>query len=84
MNLRIIITIKGNDITVDLMTPKVKKPEASTITMNDLLFDFTTKQELLIEAFELYGDILTDDEILDRCNRIWEKYLKIKKGNNNE
>ena len=78
MNLRIIITIKGNDITVDLMTPKVKKPEASPITMNDLLLDFTTKQELLIEAFEFYGDILTDDEILDRCNRIWEKYLKIK------
>jgi len=64
------------------MTPKVKKPEASPITMNDLLLDFTTKQELLIEAFEFYGDILTDDEILDRCNRIWEKYLKIKNYNN--
>lgn len=45
-------------------------------------FDFSTKQELLQKAFEYYSDQFTDDEILDKANRIWNINLEQAKQTN--
>jgi len=51
--------------------------EQRPITLNGIDLCFSSREELVRHAFELYGDILSADEILDRTNQIWEKYLKI-------
>jgi hypothetical protein len=47
----------------------IKQP----LTFGDHNFDFSTKEELLQKAFQFYGDQFTTDQILDKCNSIWNK-----------
>ena len=48
--------------------------EQRPITLNGIDLCFSSREELVRHAFELYGDILSADEILDRTNQIWEKF----------
>jgi hypothetical protein len=54
--------------------------ESSPTILDGLDLSFYSKEELVRKAFEVYSDVLSADEILDRANQIWEKYLKINKN----
>jgi hypothetical protein len=46
------------------------------ISFGILGFNFSTKNELISNAFKYYGDRFTQDQILDKCEKIWNKHLK--------
>ena len=50
------------------------------ITIDGTPVVFSSKQELLKVAFEIWSDILTSDEILDKCAMIWTKWQLANSG----
>lgn len=56
--------------------------EATFYRRNEVDYSFETKGELLKKAFNLYRDKFSTDEILDKCNWIWEKHLLLSNREN--
>lgn len=69
------VRLEMQKIMAEIKEGKQRQQQASTIHI-DLNFEFTTKEELIQKAFDLYGGKLSSDDILDRCSMIWEKHLR--------
>ena len=58
----------------------LRKPDPPLTGLNGLNFSFSTKAELLENAFKIYGAELSSDSILDRCSKIWDKWTLAQSG----